>query len=189
VARSKNGEAISPDRRRGKDLKEVRSLLEDADARGDLMEWRRARAVIGYIDGKTVIEMAGELGVVRSAINRWLGWYEAEGANGLRTRKSPGAAPKLDERQRAALADLIEGGPRALGYSSGIWTGPMIGDLIAERFGVRYHNHYIPRLLHDLGFSVQRPRRRWARADAKAQATWLRERLPAIKKKQRRVAA
>jgi transposase len=47
VARSKNGEAISPDRRRGKDLKELRSLLEDADARGDLMEWRRARAVIG----------------------------------------------------------------------------------------------------------------------------------------------
>jgi hypothetical protein len=68
----------------------------------------KGRAVIGYIDGKPVIEMAGELGVVRSAINRWLGWYEAEGANGLRTRKSPGAAPKLDERQRAALADLIE---------------------------------------------------------------------------------
>jgi hypothetical protein len=32
------------------------------------MEWRRAKAVIGYIDGKPVIEMAGELGVVRSAI-------------------------------------------------------------------------------------------------------------------------
>jgi transposase len=33
------------------------------------------------------------------------------------------------------------------------------------RIGVRYHNHHIPRLLHQLGLSVQRPRKRLARAD------------------------
>ena len=65
----------------------------------------------------------------------------------------------------------------------------MIGDLIECSFGVRYHNHHVPRLLHDLGFSVQRPRKRLARADAEAQATWLRVRFPAIKKKPERVAA
>jgi hypothetical protein len=69
------------------------------------------------------------------------------------------------------------------GYQSGVWTGPMIGDLIHERFGVRYHNHHIPRLLHQLRFSVQRPRKRLARADLARQATWLRETLPRIKKK------
>ena len=61
----------------------------------------------------------------------------------------------------------------------------MIGDLIAQRFGVRYHNHHVPRLLHALGFSVQRPRRRLARADAALQAVWLREKLPRIKKSRR----
>lgn len=65
----------------------------------------------------------------------------------------------------------------------------MIGDLIEERFGVRYHNHHIPRLLHQLGFSVQKPRKRLARADAEAQEYWLRERFPAIKKKRKPVAA
>lgn len=59
----------------------------------------------------------------------------------------------------------------------------MIGDLIEERYGVRYHNHYVPRLLHSLGFSVQRPRNRIARADAAAQAQWLKKRLPEIKKR------
>ena len=44
-------------------------------------------------------------------------------------------------------------------------------------------------LLHQLGFSVQRPRKRLARADAEAQAQWLREKLPAIKKKPRPAAA
>jgi hypothetical protein len=47
---------------------------------------------------------------------------------------------------------------------------------------VRYHNHHIPRLLHPLGFSVQRPRKRLARADAPARELWLRVRLLAIKK-------
>jgi transposase len=61
----------------------------------------------------------------------------------------------------------------------------MIGDFIEQRFGVRYHNHHVPRLLNQMGFSVQRPRKRLARADVEAQATWLRESLPRIKKKPR----
>src|SRR5215475_9904835 len=54
---------------------------------------------------------------------------------------------------------------------------------IEERFGIRYHNHHVPRLLHQLGFSVQRPRTRLARADHEAQALWLNKTLPALKKK------
>ena len=65
----------------------------------------------------------------------------------------------------------------------------MIGDLIERRFGVRYHNHHVPRLLHQPGFSVQRPRKRLARADAEAQAHGLREKRPAIKKKLQPAAA
>lgn len=133
--------------------------------------------------------MAKNLGVTRGSVNRWLQWYEDMGVAGLLTGSPPGPAPKLTDAQRAELTALIEAGPRVAGYSSGVWTGPMIGDLIAQRFGVRYHNHHVPRLLHELGFSVQRPRRRLARADAEAQAMWLREKLPAIKKKLPRVAA
>jgi transposase len=151
--------------------------------------WRRARAILGYIDGRRVVDLAAELGITRGSVNRWLRWYETLGVTGLLTGKPPGPAPRLSEAQRDALTALIEDGPAAAGYTSGVWTGPMIGDLIAQRFGVRYHNHHVPRLLHELGFSVQRPRRRLARADREAQAIWLREKLPAIKKKPRRAAA
>lgn len=121
--------------------------------------------------------------VTRGAINRWLQWYEAMGADGLRTGKAPGPKPKLSDQQRKELSALIEAGPITAGFSSGMWTGPMIGDLIRKQFGVSYHNHYVPDLLHQLGFSVQRPRKRLARANAAAQDAWLRERFPAIKKK------
>lgn len=130
-----------------------------------------------------MLDLAAELGVTRGSVNRWLQWYEAMGIDGLLTGIAPGAAPRLTDAQRAELTATIEAGPLAAGYQSGVWTGPMIGDLIEQRFTVRYHNHHVPRLLHQLGFSVQRPRKRLARADALAQEYWLRERLPAIKKK------
>jgi transposase len=111
------------------------------------------------------------------------------GIDGLLTGVAPGAAPRLTDGQRAELTATIEAGPLAAGYQSGVWTGPMIGDLIEQRFAVRYHNHHVPRLLHQLGFSVQRPRKRLARADALAQEYWLRKRLPTIKKKRPPVVA
>ena len=58
----------------------------------------------------------------------------------------------------------------------------MIGELIRKSYGVSYHDQHIPRLLHKLGFSVQRPRKRLARADVERQALWLSKQLPAIKK-------
>ena len=145
--------------------------------------------MLGYIEGRRVIELATEAGVTRGSVNRWLQWYEAMGVAGLLTGKAPGPASKLTQAHQDELGAWIEAGPQAAGYTSGVWTGPMIGDLIEQRFGVRYHNHHVPRLLNQMGFSVQRPRKRLARADVEAQATWLRETLPRIKKKPRLAAA
>ncbi len=189
MARSRNGEAIRPGRRTPAALKQLQALLSEAKRESDLDEWRRAKAVLEYIAGRRVVVMADELGVTRGSINRWLQWYDALGVEGLRTQVAPGPAPRLTTDQHDELVALIEAGPQSAGFSSGVWTGPMIGNLIRQRFGVRYHNHYVPELLHQLGFSVQRPRKRLAKADAAAQATWLRERLPKIKKKPLRVAA
>lgn len=189
MARSKTGEAVSPARRTSAAQKKLRGFIEAADERSDLAAWRRGRAILGYVEGTAVIALAGQLDVTRGAINRWLQWYEADGVDGLVTRKAPGAPHKLSDEQREELVATIEAGPQANGYASGVWTGPMIGDVIERVFGVRYHNHHVPRLLHQLGFSVQRPRKRLARADAEAQAIWLRRRLPAIKKKPPHVAA
>jgi transposase len=189
VGRARTGEAISASRRTPAARRKLLRFIEAAEKRGDLDCWRRGRAVLGYLDKRRVIELAEEAGVTRGSVNRWLQWYEALGIDGLLTGVAPGAAPRLTESQRTELTAVVDAGPLVAGYQSGVWTGPMIGDLIEQRFGVRYHNHHIPRLLHQLGFSVQRPRKRLARADALAQEHWLRVRLPAIKKKPRLVAA
>jgi transposase len=183
VAKTKTGHAIRRSRRRPAQLKQLDEFIVEAQLKNDLGEWRRGRAVRAYIDGRKVTAIAAACGVTRGSVNRWLQWYDADHVGGLRTSVSEGPAPKLTDEQREALGIIIELGPVQAGYQSGVWTGPMIGDLIEERFGVRYHNHHIPRLLHQLRFSVQRPRKRLARADLTRQATWLRKTLPRIKKK------
>jgi len=177
------GREISPVLRTWKARQRVQRLYAHAKAKGDLAQWRRCKAVLDFLGGKTVVAIAKELDTGRSSVYGWLDRYEAGGVDGLKTIKPPGAEPRLSEEQQVELAATIEGGPVAAGYNTGVWTGPMIGDLIRKRFGVGYHNHHIPRLLHRLGFSVQRPRKKLAKADAEAQAYWLRTRLPAIKKK------
>jgi transposase len=174
---------ITPVLRTWKARQKLRRLYAQAKSRGDLAEWRRSKAVLDFLEGKPVAVIAEELDTSRSSVYGWLDRYEAEGADGLKTIKPPGAEPRLDEEQQEELTRIIEDGPVAAGYKTGVWTGPMIGDVIRKRFGVDYHNHHIPRLLHRLGFSVQRPRKKLAKADAEAQEYWLRTKLPAIKKK------
>ncbi len=186
MARAKNWQAISPERRAQPEVRKLRKLLWDAKKAGDLVTWRRAKAVMGYLAKQSVISLGRELDVTRGSINRWLQWFEAEGTEGLLPRKPPGSAPRLNEQQRSELAAAIDAGPQASGFTSGMWTGPMVGDLIRKRFGVSFHNHSVPRLLNDMGFSVQRPRKRLARADAELQALWLQKRFPALKKKRPR---
>lgn len=188
MARSKNWEAISAARRSRPERRRLVRLLVEAKRNKDLETWRRAKAVLGYIEGTRVVALAQQLGVTRGSVNRWLQWFEAQGADGLRSRPRPGGVPRLSSAQHQELTTIIEAGPQAAGFHTGLWTGPMIGDLIRRRYGVRYHNHHIPRLLHQLDFSVQRPRKRLARADAARQAVWLKKTFPAIKKKPPRVA-
>jgi len=60
----------------------------------------------------------------------------------------------------------------------------MVAWVIEEEFGIQYHPGHVRRLLHRLGFSVQRPRRVLARASAYQQAGSATP-IPGLKKTQR----
>jgi transposase len=74
-------------------------------------------------------------------------------------------------------------GARAAGYATDLWTCPRVAELIARRFGVRYHVDHIGRLLHSLGWSPQKPTRRAIERDEAGIQRWIKEEWPRIKKK------
>jgi transposase len=186
MARARNGQAISDLRRRPSEIACLQQLRADAERAGDLQTWRRTQAVLEYIDGRRVVQVARELGMVRGTINHWLRRYELNGLNGLRPSHGRGAQPKLSRAQLDELAALVENGCACAQAAAGRapsdappegWTGRVVADLIWMRFGVRYHPRHMPRLLRHLGFSVTRVQDRVPSA-ARLRRTWLRAQPP-----------
>jgi transposase len=161
----------------------LRRLEARAKNRNDLRSWKRVRAVLGCVEGRTGSEMAQQLDVDRSTIARWVAAYAAKGVPALTPRAAPGPRSRLTDEQLHRLGQAIEQGPEAAGFSCGVWTTRIVAEYIRREFGVEYNWKYVGELLHRLGFSVQRPRKRLSRADGAAQLYWLRDTFPRIKKK------
>ncbi len=163
----------------------VRKLLrlkKEAEADGAIRVARRIHAVLLNHDGHTSGRIADLLKSPRSRVSEWLRNYEDFGEDGLLEGHRPGRPPALDSAQKQALADIVESGAIAYGYLSGVWTAPMITRVIEEEFGVAYHPGHVGKLLHKIGFSVQRPKRKLMRANPKAQDRWHRHTYPNLKK-------
>ncbi|HEY2410585.1 MAG TPA: helix-turn-helix domain-containing protein, partial [Polyangiaceae bacterium] len=92
MSKARNGKVIRPARLTARELARLSTLLREARALRDVATWRRAKAVLGYAQGRSAITMATQLCVDRSAVTKWVGWYAAHGTDALRTRQIPGRA-------------------------------------------------------------------------------------------------
>jgi transposase len=146
------------------------------------LEVRRRIAADLLGKGKTPAEVAELLGVSLSSTKRWKKIVERDGPAGLAAKPHPGPRPKLSEEQRDELCDLLVAGALAAGFATDSWTCFRVSDLIHKRFGISYHFNHVGRLLHDLGFSQQQPRRRARERDEEAIAHWREYDWPRIKK-------
>lgn len=129
------------------------------------------------------------LGVDPNSITRWVMTYVDKGVEGLRPKKYPGRKSFLNPDQEHRLSKIIENGPEAFGLDTGVWTGPIVRDVIERRFKIKYSVEQARRILHKLGFSIQYPKQVLSEASQAAQDHWLRHVLPAIKKKRRKKVA
>ncbi|MGH9396699.1 MAG: IS630 family transposase [Terriglobia bacterium] len=160
-------------------------LSKEAERDGAYRVAKRLQAVVLNSEGRTSGDLAGILKAPRSKVSEWLARYQAHGVEGLLEGYRCGRPPRLTDPQRQRLGDVLDSGPVAYGLDSGIWTSPMMAWVIEEEFGVAYHPGHVRKLLHNLGFSVQRPRRVLARADRREQDRWRRHTYPNLKKKPR----
>ena len=149
---------------------------------------KRIHAVLLNHDEYTSGQIALLLDASRSKVSEWLKNFESYGYDALLEGHRSGRTPALSEKQRQELEDIVDSGPVAYGFTSGVWTSPMIRQVIEMEFGVSYHPGHVRKLLHDLGFSVQRPKRKLARADPQKQNRWRRYDYPNLKKKPRHKA-
>jgi transposase len=161
-------------------LKRLKKLAEQD---GVYRVAKRIHAVLLNSCGKTSGDISIILDSPRSCVSEWLKNYEDFGYDGLLEGHRSGRKSALSEKQRIQLGDIIESGPVAYGFVSGVWTSIMIAQVIANEFSINYHPGHVRNILYDMKFSLQRPRRKLINADAEAQRKWRRYTYPNIKKK------
>lgn len=165
-----------------KQAQDFADLKRAAEQDGAYRVARRLHAVLLNHQRHSSGEIARLLAAPRSKVSLWLQQYQTHGWQALLEGHRSGRPKEMTPAQLARLDDMIDSGPVAYGFPSGVWTSPMIARVIAEEFEVRYHPGHVRKILKALGFSVQRPRRLLAKADPAEQDRWQRYTYPRLKK-------
>lgn len=147
------------------------------------LEARRRRAAEYFHARKPLLEIADRVGVHLSSVKRWKHAWDDGGVKALAAKPHPGPAEKLSAEQKEELAALLKAGPLAAGYRTDLWTCRRVAEVVRKKFRVSYHPDHLGRILHDLGFTPQKPQRVAREQDAAAVEQWRKQDWPRIKKR------
>ena len=128
------------------------SLRRLAKASGDANQTRRLLALAVIYDGGKRSDAAALGGVGLQIVRDWVLRFNAEGPVGLIDRKAPGQRPKLDEKQRAALARLVEDGPIPAVHGVVRWRLRDLAQWIFEEYGITLDETTVGRMLKAMGY-------------------------------------
>jgi transposase len=116
----------------------------------------RLYAVYQIKCGRIAKELEDLYDVSHKSICNWVHSYNCFGVEGLRDKSRSGRPSRLNVEQQTKLRGAIMDNPEKSGYSSGVWSGPLVIDYIHNTFGVLYKKAQIYNLLRKLGFTFQR---------------------------------
>ena len=121
---------------------------------------RRLLSIAAVLDGMNRMEAARIGGMDRQTLRDWVHRFNERGPDGLQDTWSKGNPPRLSPDQQGELARLVEVGPDRAVDGVVRWRRIDLQRVIAERFGVTYHERTVGKILKQLGFSriTARPR-------------------------------
>ena len=141
---------------------------------------RRLKAVALFEQGERQATVAQILRVSRQSVSQWwIAWHSGDTLNGaLRA----GRKPRLQKEQLALLEKELLRGAAVHGYSTDLWSLPRVAALIDKITGVTYHPAHVWKILHKMGWSLQRPTLRARERDEEKVLEWKKQTWEAVKK-------
>jgi putative transposase len=119
----------------------------------DVNQSRRLLSLAAVREGKDRGEAARLGGMDRQTLRDWVHRFNAAGPEGLFDHWTDGPKPRLSAAQLTEFAKIVEAGPDRERDGVVRWRRVDLKRVIAERFGVDFHERYVGTLLKKLGFS------------------------------------
>jgi transposase len=133
---------------------------------------RRILALALVLEGRPRTEAAALNGMDRQTLSDWVHRYNADGIEGLKSRKSPGRDPFLTEAQKAELRALVIPGPDPAVHKVVRWRCADLRAEVARRWSIEVHESTIGAWLGELGLTRLQPRPVHPKKDAEAETTF-----------------
>lgn len=134
--------------------------------------FHRLHVVLYVLKGASSYEAAHFYGHSPRTIQYWVRRLLTTGLAGLWDGEHTGRPSRLSQSDQKKLRNAIRRSPRELGYDQNLWDGPLLSHHIKEHYGVTLGVRQCQRLFHQLGFTLQRPRRQASEADPFKQDTF-----------------
>jgi transposase len=150
----------------------------------------RQQAVKAVKNGQTVASVASAMGVNIRTVFKWLSDFATGGQNALLAKRVPGRPPLVTPEEMRWVAEAVrDKTPWQMSLDCGLWTLPLVGELIFRQFGKRLTNPSVGRIMRILGFTPQKPLYRAWQQDPVLVQKWQAEDFPALKEEARRTGA
>jgi len=152
--------------------------------KGSAAELEARRRLAGRLlqEGREIGEVSQIVAASESSVRRWRRAVKKGGLEALKAKPHPGPKPRLNAKQKQRLVKILLAGPRKAGYRTDLWTCPRVAEVIANKFGVKYHPSHVWKVLRSLGLTPQKPEQRARERDEGAIRSWRKRDWPRIKR-------
>ncbi len=139
----------------------------------DLRLKERYQALYLLCEGNNCTEVAKIIKRSRRTVLNLLHAFNKGGLDAIVPILPPGRASRLTKEQKVILRDDVCTHPHELGYEFSNWEAKSVAFHISKKFDVELGARQAHRLLHELGFTLQRPKYRFKKADPKQQVKFI----------------
>jgi len=124
----------------------------------DATVFRNATVILMTTVGRSKASIAHDLGCCTSTVDHIRQRYRERGLNGLHPGKRTGRRSAATPEYRKALREVVQTPPQSLGYGFSVWSVARLAEHLYKETRVRFSDDQLRRILHQEGFSFQRPK-------------------------------
>jgi transposase len=150
----------------------------------DATVFRNATIILMSAVGRSKFSIAHDLGCCPATVDNVRRRYRQDGLAGLQPIKPTGRPSAATPLYRKTLRETVNTPPQSLGYGFSVWSVARLNEHLKRRTKISFSEDQLRRILHQEGFSFQRPKHTMKGKRDEVAFTKAQKQLKTLKKKQ-----